>query len=518
MQKKRMKMKKFREIIRLVETSELSQRQIAGTLKVSRPVVADTIRKIKSSGITYDEIMSFSDTVLQELLSGEKITKNKVIKLQESFPYIAKELKKKGVTRQLLWEEYLEKYPEGLRYTQFCYHFQQWQKEVNVSMHIEHKAGDKMFVDYTGHKMEITDRETGKTTPAEVFVAILPASQLTYAEATMDQKQESFVRSNEHAIRYFGGVPAAIVPDNLKAGVIKANIYEPDLNPLFADFAEYYRTAILPARARKPKDKAHVENAVKIIYQRVFAPLRNKTFYTLEELNLAIKERLEEHNNRKLTKMTVSRSELFEEIEINELKALPIAPYPLKHIQDNTLVEFNYHIKLKEDNHYYSVPYSLKGKRVKLIYDERNVAIYHDNIRLWQHCRNRKSHQYTTETAHMPKHHRFKDDWSPEKLKWWAGNIGVETGLAVSHILGAKAHPEQAYKSCIGILNQAKKYGHTTLNLACRRALNLEQINYPTIEQEAKRIYEQYEQEEDKKQMSLLPEIHENIRGKNYYS
>jgi hypothetical protein len=223
------------------------------------------------------------------------------------------------------------------------------------------------------------------------------------------------------------------------------------------------------------------------------------------------------HNNKKLTKMEVSRQELFEDVERSELKALPINPYPLKYFQEDTLVEFNYHVRLKEDQHYYSVPHILRKKRVKLIYDDRNVAIYHDNIRIVQHRRNRSSHKYSTLRDHMPTNHRYKDNWNPEKLKWWAGNIGEETQRAVTHLLNTKPHPEQAYKSCMGILGQASKYGHDILNLACRRALNLEMVSYKVISNEAKAIMEQYEKEMDNKQFSLLPEIHKNIRGKQYY-
>ena len=247
-------MKKIREIIRLTETSSLSQRQIAKAIQVSRPVVSETVQKFKASGLNSQEIKEISDSLLNDLLAEQKKSGSKADALKEKFPKYAIELKTKGVTLNLLWEEYLQEVPAGLKYTQFCWHYQQWRKDEKLSMHIDHKAGDKMFVDYTGHKMEITDLKTGKTIPVEVFVAILPASQLTYAEASENQTQESFMRSNERAIRYFGGVPAAIVPDNLKSGVIKPDIYEPDLNPLFADFAEYYRTAVIPARSRKPKD------------------------------------------------------------------------------------------------------------------------------------------------------------------------------------------------------------------------------------------------------------------------
>jgi len=510
-------MKKIREIIRLIEESRLSQRQIAKALGISRPVVCQTIKKIQGAGIIYSQIKAISDAELETYFSENKRPTSKYSELKEQFPYITKELKRHGVTLKILWKEYLEHYPKGFMYTQFCYHYQQWREDEKLSMHIEHKAGDKMFVDYTGKKMVLTDIKTGKVRGVEIFVAILPASQLTYAEASESQNQESFVCSNERAVRFFGGVPAAIVPDNLKAGVLKANIYEPDLNPLFADFAEYYRTAILPARARKPKDKAHVENAVKIIYQRVFAPLRDHVFYNLEELNMAIKDRLKVHNNLKLTKMKVSRRELFNEVEKNELRALPLHPYPIKYTQPNTLVQFNYHVELKEDRHYYSVPYRLKGQRVKIIYDDRAVSIFHDNIRIVLHKRDRRNNKYTTLRDHMPRKHRFDDKWNPEKLKWWAGNIGDETLQAVTHILETRAHPEQAYKSCIGILTQAAKHDHDIINMACRIACNRERINYGFITEEIKKLEKQYEQEAEHKQLSLLPLIHKNVRGEQYY-
>ena len=372
MPRKRIGMKKIHEIIRLHEECKLSIRQIAKAVDVSRIKVSETVSILNEAGIRYTEIKEMKDSDLIEILTPPKKVESKAEILQKYFPEYTKELKKPGVTRQLLWQEYLQKDPDGLKYTQFCFHFDRWAKEEKLSMHIDHKAGDKMFVDYAGKKMEITDVKTGEKTTLEIFVAILPASQLTYAEASISQAQVEFMRSTERAIRYYGGVPSAIVPDNLKSGVIKANIYEPQINPLFADFAEHYRTAVVPARSRKPKDKAHVENAVKIIYRRIFALLRNETFYSIEELNKAIQIKLEKHNNTKLSKMSVTRRELFEEIERNTLKSLPIYPYPHKLFQ-NGRVAFNYHIELKEDKHYYSVPYLLRGKQVRIIYDDRNA-------------------------------------------------------------------------------------------------------------------------------------------------
>ncbi|MCK5736923.1 MAG: IS21 family transposase [Spirochaetaceae bacterium] len=510
-------MKKIREIIRLEEQAGLSHRQIAQATGVSRPIVSQTIGNARVRGLMFKDAEQMSDTELRELLRKPEKTMKRADILSENFPSYAKELKKTGVTLQLLWDEYRKEYSEGLSYTQFCFHYQKWREEARISMHNEHKPGDKMFIDYTGKKMEIISAETGEKTPCEIFIAILPCSQYTYVEATLNQNQESFMRSTENSLRYFGGAVSAIVPDNLKSGVIKADLYEPDLNPLFADFAEYYRCAVLPARARKPKDKAHVENAVKIIYTRVFAPLRHTLFHTIEELNKAIREQLEEHNNQLFQKMDISRKALFKEVESSHLKPLPIYRYPLKHFQNNARVGFNYHVELKDDKHYYSVPYLLRGKKVNFIYDERNVAIYHDYIRIYQHRRDRRNYRYTTIKEHMPPQHRFRDNWNPEKLKWWASNVGEDTLRAVTLILEAKPYPEQAYKSILGVLNLATKHGHKALNLACRKACNMERVNYHFIKEQTKYIRDQYEKDIDSKQLSLLPSDHENIRGNEYY-
>ena len=515
----RTSMTRVKEIVRLREQAGLSLRMIAQITGVSRPVVSKTIALIENAGLDYIQIKSFSDSHLESFLKQDSDNKNsKAQVLRQKFPEYAVELKRTGVTLRLLWEEYIQDDPGGLKYTQFCYHFQHWKKDVKVSRHIDHKAGDKMMVDYAGDKLQIISKETGKPQPVEVFVAILPASQLTYVEASESQTQENFLRSNERAIWYFGGAPSAIVPDNLKSAVLKADLYEPVLNPMFADFAEYYRTAVVPARARKPKDKALAEGAVKIIYTRIYATLRNRTFHSLDELNQAIWEKLEDHNNKTLEKMTVSRRELFETVEKETLKSLPMSSYPLKYIQDNSRVQFNYHVYLKEDKHYYSVPYLIKGKKVKIIYDDRNVAIYHDNIRIVQHPRDRRSHRYSTIKDHMPPHHRFDKDWNPEKLKWWAGNVGEETRRVVEYILESKPYPEQAYKSCMGVLSLANKYGHEILNQACRKACNMERVNYQNIKEQAQSINDQYEMESEEKQLPLIPDNHENIRGEEYYN
>ena len=517
MPRKRTAMKKIKDVIRFHEETELSYRQIAQALNMSRPTVTKIIMKWKEIDYPFHEIKDLPDSEVEKRLFDPKRSSSKAEELRGNFPRYAIELKKKGVTLQLLWEEYIRDNPDGLKSTQFNLHFQKWKENEKISMHIDYKAGDKMCVDYAGHKMELIDPLTGIKTQVEVFIGILPASQLTYVEASDSQNQEDFIRSNERAIRYFGGVPRAIVPDNLKSGVIKPDIYEPELNALYSDFAEYYRTTVLPARARKPKDKAPVENAVKIVYQRIVAPLRNRTFSTLDELNLAIAEKLEEYNSRKLTDMTVSRRELFDLVEKSELRSLPIETYPLQYFQADTLVQFNYHVMLKEDKHYYSVPYIHRRKRVKLIYDDRSVSIYHDNVRITTHFRERIPHRYSTRDDHMPPNHRFASDWNPERLKWLAGNVGEDTKRVISYILDSRKHPEQVYKSCLGILNTAKKYDNQSLNMACRHAWNKEQINYRTVMKELEKVREDAERVFDRQQLSLLPENHENIRGAEYY-
>jgi transposase len=380
-------------------------------------------------------------------------------------------------------------------------------------MHIEHKAGDKMFVDYAGDKLAIVDRETGKEHPVEVFVAILGASQLTYAEASLSQKSEDWIRSNERAFIYFGGVTQAIVPDNLKSGVTHSNRYEPGINIMFDDFAEHYQTVILPTRVRHPKDKALVENAVALVYQRIYAPLRNRIFYTLEELNETIFDLLEQHNDKPFQRLKASRRQLFDRIEKPALKPLPNERHAIKQSKELT-VQFNYHIELREDRHHYSAPWQLKGKRVRVAYDDRTVAIYYDNVRIVQHKRDRSPNRYTTLHTHMPPQHRFYAQWSPERFTKWAQSIGDDAAEMIRIVLKSRKHPEQAFKSCMGILNLVNKYEPARVNKACGRALEFGFHSYKRIKSILDKGLEQ-EPLAESKELSISS--HENIRGSQYY-
>jgi transposase len=514
MARKRISMKKIRDIIRLKETSDLSERKIAKALNISRPVVSQYISDFRSCGLTYEQAKTIPDSQLLDLLQKRKIKRSiKYENLIGEFPGYIQELKKTGVTLMTLWKEYQQKNPGGYSYSQFCYHFQVWRNASKLTMHIDHKAGDKMFVDYAGNKLSIVDRGTGEICPVEIFVAILGASQLTYVEASNSQRSEDWIRSNENAFLYFKGVPQAIVSDNLKSGVIHSDKYEPRINFMFEDFADHYQTAVLPARVGRPQDKALVENAVRLVYQRIYAPLRTRTFFSVKELNEAIWDLLEQHNNIPFQRLKISRRGLFEKIEKMALKPLPRERYAIKHCRELT-VQFNYHIELREDRHYYSVPWQLRGKRIRVIYDDRNVAIYYDNIRIAQHRRNHTPNEYTTLHTHMPPNHRYYAVWSPERFIRWARSIGDNVEKVIKIALKSRKHPEQAFKTCMGILNLVKEYEAARLDKACEKALDFGFYSYKRI----KNILD------SGLEKSIFTELndhhissHENLRGSQYY-
>lgn len=514
MPRARIQLKNLRKLLALTYESKLSLRETAQLTGVSKTTISEYLVRFRRCGMSYEESRSLSDQQLLDLFEEKKQQESEQYKsLSELFPHYARRLKKRGMTKQFLWNEYIKTYPHGYRYSQFCHHLYIFLDSIDVTMRQNHDPGDLAYIDYAGQRFPYYPG--GEERFADIYVAILGASQLTYVEASESQKQEEFIRSTERALRYIGGSPRALVPDNLKPAVHKASNFEPQINALFDDFAEYYRTTILPARAYKPKDKPLAENAVKLTYQRIFTALYDRRFQSLEELNEAIGEELEKHNNRKLTKLDISRRDLFEEIERSSLKTLPTESYPMKYFETHKVAP-DYHFILSEDKHYYSVPWQLKGQRVKVIFDERNVAVYHNNVRVVQHRRNRKKGQYTTLKVHMPKHHQFVDSWSSEMFTSWARNIGEETFLFISQLLAAKAHEQQAYKSCLGVLNLAKKLGSERLNWACRRALNFSRISYRDVKGYLDEIVSQEQEDRHHEQVVPFTE-HQNLRDRAIY-
>jgi transposase len=506
---------KIRQILRL-QSQGCSKLAIAAQTGIARNTLKKYIKEFTASGLTFDEICELSDKELEDLFvkPEDRPLNERLQTLFSLFPSVDKDLKKKGVTRQLLWEEYKRNHPDGVGKSQFKHYFSQWKAQVNPTMHMEHKAGDKLYVDFAGDKLSIIDRQTGELKPVEVFVAILGASQLTYVEAVMTQQKEDFIFACENALHYYNGVPAAIVPDNLKSAVVKSSKYEPVLNETFADFAEHYGTTILPARAYRPRDKALVENAVRIIYTRIYVKVKRSEYDCLEALNAAIRLALEEHNNAHLRGRNYSRRQQFDEVERSALMPLPTLRYELKKHQYATVAK-NGHVGLSADKHYYSVPYRFIGKKVKLLYSRHSVEIYYNYERIALHQRIKSAYQYSTEKDHLASAHRFVSEWTPERFISWASSIHEDVRLYVLKVLDQKQHPEQAYKSCLGILGFCKKVGNERLIKACQRALGYGAYNYKTIQKILERELDLRDGPDETDQLQMP--FHDNIRGENYY-
>lgn len=505
-------MEKVREIMRL-HGYGLSARAISRALGVSRPVVNNYIKQIVAAGFDYAQIKDMDDDLLVEVIEGRRIMASERYQtLSQKFDYFATELKRPGVTLQRLWQEYRTEHPDGYGYSQFCYHFQLWRNTSELTMHLEHKVGDKMFIDFAGKKLHLVDKTTGEITEVEVFVAILPASQYTYVEAVASQKKADVIGATQNAFHYFGGVPRAVVPDCMKTAVTTPDNYEPDINPEYADLARHYQTVILPARPNRPKDKALVEGAIRIVYIWIYAALRDRIFSSLEELNQAIREELEKYNAKPMQKLGISRKAHFEQIEKAALAPLPAERYVTRRFK-SLKVQFNYHIYLSDDKHHYSVPYRYRGKQVQVIYTDAALEIFYKNQRIAFHKRNATRNGYTTVREHMPSHHRKATDWSPQRLITWATNLGEYVEALVVRILQQRTHPEQAYKTCLGILNLTKKFDQERLNKACRIALHFQYYSYRGI----KNILENNLENQQLDCFETPPNVHPNIRGDHYY-
>lgn len=511
---KPIEMSKLRNVIKLHAQGK-SNLFISQYLRLSRNTVKKYLRQFSSLQITFEELEFLSDLQVEALFikAPERELPERLKTLYGFFPYAERQLKKTGVTKMLLWQEYKEKFPQGVQSSQFFEHYNRWSRRINAkpTMHMTHKAGDKMYVDYAGETLEVIDRESGEIVAVEFFVAILGASQLTYAEASLSQKKEDFIASVENAMHYFGGVPAAIVPDNLKSAVTKSHRYEPTLNETFLDFSEHYGTAVLPARVYKPRDKSLVEGAVKILYTRIYSVLKDQQFFDLESMNQSILQLLEKHNTSNFTGRSYSRRQLFEELEKHELSLLPVQRYEIRKQALATVLN-NGHVLLGEDKHYYSVPYHYIRKKVKLLYDRKTVEIFHGYMRIAVHPRLKSRHHYSTQSEHLASTHRFATDWNPQRFIDWAGSIDPDVQLLISHILHKKQHPEQAYKSCMGILSLAKKVGKERLINACRKSLQYGIHNYMMVQNILDKGLDQIEESQDES----LPQ-HTNIRGSKYY-
>lgn len=508
-------MSNIRHILRL-HTQNQTMSEIIVQTGIHRASLKRIIQDFRASKLSFSEVNELNDKDLEELFSNhdDGLSNEKLKTLYDLFPGVDKELKKRGVTLQLLWEEYRTKHPNGVGRSRFNFHFSQWKARVIPTMRMEHKAGDKLYIDFAGEKLSVIDKDTGIAKQVEVFVAILGASQLTYVEAMFSQQKEDFIPACENALHFYGGVPAAIVPDNLRSAVTKSNKYEPTINETFSDFAEHYNTTILPTRAYKPRDKALVENAIRIIYTRIYARIRDTKFYSLEDLNESIANALEEHNNQVITGKTYSRRQQFEEIEKAALLPLPVMRYEFKKQLFATVAK-NGHVALSPDKHYYSVPFAFIGKKVKMMFTRYKVEIFYNYDKIAIHKRLQSPFKYTTDKEHLPPTHRFVAELEPDRLLTRADEIHRDVKLYISKILEGKYHPDQAHKICLGILSFANKVGEERLTGACQRALDYGIYNYRTIKNILDKGLDK--QVIDDCIESIDMPQHDNIRGSDYY-
>ncbi len=462
-------MRQLREVLRLRLHAKLSMRQIRDSLRLSLGAIQKVTSKAEALGLNWEAIEQLNDQQLASHFYPESDTRPSTQLQLPDWVDINRELKKKGVTKHLLWEEYTQQYPNRCySYPQYCMLYQDWLKKQKRSMRQTHKAGEKLFVDYAGQTMPIVCHTTGKIRTAQIFVAVLGASNYTFCDATWSQKLPDWINSHVRAFNFIGGVPEMVVPDNLKSGVTKACRYDPEINPSYQQLAAHYGTALVPARPLKPKDKAKAEVGVQIIERWILARLRHHTFFSLAELNQCIKALLEEVNNKPFKQLKGSRQQWFESIDKPALLVLPKQVYQYTDIK-TVKVNIDYH--LQYDNHLYSVPHHLVGEKLELHAKEHLIELYFHNKPIASHVRKYYSGM-TTVPEHMPVKHEKHHQWTPGRLMNWAKDIGDEVLFWVKAVLNQRQHPEQAYRVCLGLLNLSRSYPAERLNKACSIANN----------------------------------------------
>jgi len=512
MANKRIGIMKIRQTIRLYSQGK-AKFFIHKHLGIARDTVDRYVSKYLTLGITLEQVEKLSDYELFRLFESPKPpATGDELELIVEFKSLEKLLGKPGQTRHTYWLEYSKRKPDGYCYSQFCKHFRRWQKNSKPTLLIDHKAGEMLYIDYAGKRLHVTDRKTGELTSVEVFLATLGFSQMTYVEASMNQKKESLVKSVENAFLFFGGVPQVVVPDNLKSAVKKPHRYEPVINETFQDFALHYGVHVVPARVRKPQDKALVEIAVKLVYQRIYSKLRGRTFYSIEELNAAIFDLLDTYNSIRFTNRDYSRAEVFDEVEKKYLNSLPVERYEIRHYHIGS-VHKNCHVLLPVDQHYYSVPHMYIREKVKIKYTSEQVWIFHKYELVALHQRDTTRYGRTTDNKHLTKAHQAYLNRGANDYLDRAKEIGQATLELIEKILERKMYLQQNFESCQGVLRLEKKVGRERLELACKRALEYESYSSTRLQG----ILEKgLEEADDEPSIIELPG-HDNIRGDQYY-
>jgi len=505
-------MRKIRDVLRLRFELNLSERQIAKSTQVSKSTVGDYLRRFAVSGLSWPLPVELADADIDTRLFPPKPALLDALRPTPDWTQVNLEMRRKGVTLFLLWQEYKVSQPDGFLYSWFCEGYREWAGKLDAVMRQEHRAGEKCFVDYCGPTMPVTDRHTGEIRQAQIFVGVMGASNYTYAEATWSQTLSDWIGSHVRLLEYLGAAPEILVPDNLKSGVSKTCRYEPDTNPSYHAFADHYGIAVIPARSRKPRDKAKVECGVLVVERWILACLRHHAFFSLAELNTAIGELLARLNQRPFKKLPGCRETQFRTVDYPVMRALPVERHSFSEWK-KVRMSLDYHIEV--DKRYYSAPYTLIGKQLDVNFSEAVVEIFHRGQRVASHARV-YGKRYSTQSEHMPKGHREMAEWTPERILNWATSVGEHTCKLINALIERKRHPQQAFRAAAGIIRLGKHYGNARVEAACHRAYLTQAISFSSVESILKHRLDERPLPQDGRQSSL-PLVHDNVRGPEYY-
>ena len=509
-------MRKIREILRLRYECRLSIRQISASVKVSTGAVTKYLRQFEKSDLSWPLPEDLDDTALINQLSPEAASRQHQGLIDPDWAEVHRTLKQKGMTKQLIWEEYCDVYPHNAySHSQFCHRYSEWRKKQKRSMRQLHQAGEKLFVDYAGLTVPIVSKATGEIAPAQIFVAVLGASNYTYADASWTQGSVDFIGSQVRAFQFFGGVPEMLVPDNLRSAVTRACRYDPEINRSYQHMAEHFGCSILPARPYKPKDKAKVEVGVQLVERWILMRLRHTTFFSLAELNWEIRRLLDDLNNRPFRQQSGCRRSLFEQLDKPALMSLPRQPFEYLEFK-MAKVSIDYHVQFS--SHFYSVPHQLVREQVEIRGSHHTVQVLYKGKPVTSHVRQYAAGSFTTKPEHMPKRHQKQQQWTPGRLLSWAQKLGPDVLAFTQRLLDRKTHQEQAYRACLGLLNLEREYGHQRLNAACHRAIETgghRVVNVRSILQSGlDKIPLEPSQDSSTERVTIS---HENIRGADFF-
>jgi transposase len=507
-------MRKIREVLRLHFECERTQREIAQSIGTSSATVWQYLRRAQLAGLSYPlpAELETDDEALERRLYPPPAPRA-LPRGMPDWPAVHRELGRKGVTLDLLWQEYKAQHPDGYGYSWFCRAYQEWAQRLPVTMRQTHVPGQKLFVDYSGKKLGIINPDTGEIREAELFVAALGVSSYTFAELTWTQQLPDWIGSHVRAFAFYNGLIQVLVPDNLKSGVHKPSFYDPTVNRTYQEMAMYYSVAVLPARSKKPRDKAKAETAVLVVQRWILARLRNQRFFSLDEANRAIAALLVDLNNRPYRKLPGCRRSVFEEIDRPALRPLPERPYQYAEWK-TARVGPDYHVEINQ--HYYSVSYRYAREQVEVRHTASTVEVFLRGQRIAAHGKSNRRGHHTTIEAHMPPEHQaVVKGCDPQRLSSWAADIGPHTAAVIEHLLGSRKFPQQMYRTCLGVLRMGKDYGRDRLEAACRRAIDLKAPNYKFIASTLKNGLDR--EPEPAAAQADLPLMHANVRGPSYY-